>query len=285
MNGGMFIFLPGDNEVVIFKYRSKGVYNIKIDRQTLHIELKYKDKSVVKFTDELLNPGNLSEFKRTINNYVYYFKDGIVILKKFTFKKPFIPKLGRRVSYNREKEFKVITMDLETRNINGKIYPYAVSLYDGNIFKFLYLSYYENSDDLLKASIMYLILNKYNNYTVYLHNFSKFDGIFLVKILTDLSNKVNIIMRDSSILSVIFHFGKNKLYFKDSYLMLPLSLKNLAKQFNVEDKGIFPYKFVKRKLLISFGAFKKNFYSSTPFFELQRININNISICNQNLYR
>lgn len=237
-------FLPGGNEALIFKYRSKGVYTVKINKHTLHVELKYKDKVVVKFTDILLNTGDLSEFKRRINNHTYYFKDGKVLYKEFTYKKPYIPKLGRRINYDREKDFKVITMDLETRSINGKISPYACSIYDGKEFKFFYLSDYENSDALLKASILHIMTKTYNKYTVYLHNFSKFDGIFLVKVLTELSNKINIIMRDSNILNVVFHYGKNKLHFKDSYLMLPLSLKKLAKSFNVEDKGIFPYKFV-----------------------------------------
>uniref|UniRef100_UPI0030E2B40F DNA polymerase n=1 Tax=Daedaleopsis nitida TaxID=1140402 RepID=UPI0030E2B40F len=237
-------FLPGEEVAIVFKSRSKGIYNVKINKQTYHVELKYKDRVVVEFQDELLNTGDLSDFKRIINNYTYYFKDGEVVYKEFTYKKNYIPKLGRRINYNREKDFKVITMDLETRCINGVISPYACSIYDGKEFKFFYISEYGNSDALLKACIIYLMKKKYNKYTVYWHNFSKFYGIFLVKVLTDLSNKVNIIMRDSNILNVVFHDGKKKLHFKDSYLMLPTSLSKLAKQFMVEDKGIFPYKFV-----------------------------------------
>jgi hypothetical protein len=59
---------------------------------------------------------------------------------------------------------------------------------------------------------------------VYIHNLSLFDGIFLLGSLSELSIKDN-----------------------DIQLLLPLSLRKLAKTFNPKDKNqkdIFPYKFV-----------------------------------------
>jgi hypothetical protein len=41
--------------------------------------------------------------------------------------------------------------------------------------------------------------------------------------------------------------NKYKLHFRDSLLILPGTLSSLAKNFNVENKGIFPYKFVNNK--------------------------------------
>ena len=124
------------------------------------------------------------------------------------------------------------------------MYPYAVSTFDGEELNFFYLSDYKDSDELLGESIKSLMQRKYNGYIVYLHNFSNFDGIFLLKILTELSSRINIIMRESSIIDITLYFAKYHLKFRDSYLMLPSSLRKLAKQFNVDDKGIFPYKFV-----------------------------------------
>lgn len=37
---------------------------------------------------------------------------------------------------------------------------------------------------------------------------------------------------------------KYNIKFKDSYLLLPASLIKLAKSFNLENKGIFPFRFV-----------------------------------------
>ena len=258
-------FFPSEKEAIVYKYRSKGFYKIRILLYKYTVELFYKDKKVVEFTDELLNTGNLSEFKRTFKNQVYYFKDGEVEYKEFTFKKPFIPKIGRKVNHNLLKDFKVITMDLETYTHDGKVYPYASSIYDGQTYKFFYKSDFKNSEDLLRESIIYLMQKKYDGYTVYLHNFSKFDGVFLLKVLTDLSLKINIIMREGLILNITFYYGKNKLFIKDSLLMLPLSLKKLSKQFKVPDKSLFPLKFVNPLNLDYDGPVPSidNFYSIT----------------------
>ena len=92
---------------------------------------------------------------------------------------------------------------------------------------------------------------KYNQYKVYVHNFSHFDGVFLLGILSSLSDKLKPIIRDGRIIDLSFEFGegktKYKLYFRDSYLLLPASLRRLAKNFKVENKGFFPFKFVNNK--------------------------------------
>jgi hypothetical protein len=86
---------------------------------------------------------------------------------------------------------------------------------------------------------------KYHGYKVYLHNFSNFDGVFLMRILSSLCNRLNPIIREGRIIDLRFPFGsKYSLYFRDSYLLLPSSLAELAINFNVENKGQFPYSFV-----------------------------------------
>ena len=77
-------------------------------------------------------------------------------------------------------------MDLETRVINGTMSVYCCSIYDGtNLFNF-YLTDYNNEYDLLVSAINSLFKRKYRGWCVYLHNFSNFDGIFLLKILFSL---------------------------------------------------------------------------------------------------
>ena len=84
---------------------------------------------------------------------------------------------------------------------------------------------------------------------VYAHNFSKFDGIFIVKILGQLHKEklvtLKFVKRDSNLISITVNFTedgeKYSIEFRDSLLMLPSSLRKLSKAFNVESKGYFPF--------------------------------------------
>jgi hypothetical protein len=88
---------------------------------------------------------------------------------------------------------------------------------------------------------------------VYIHNLSLFDGIFLLGSLSELSikdNDIQLLKRDNKLIIIRFKYGKEDddcIEFRDSLLLLPLSLRKLAKTFNPKDKNqkdIFPYKFV-----------------------------------------
>jgi hypothetical protein len=66
-----------------------------------------------------------------------------------------------------------------------------------------------------------------------------------MKVLASLSNSITPIIRDNRIIDFRIKLGNEvNLYFRDSCLMLPASLKDLAKKFGVEEKGTFPYLFV-----------------------------------------
>jgi len=52
------------------------------------------------------------------------------------------------------------------------------------------------------------------------------------------------LIKDDKMIDIKIIFGKYNIAFRDSLLILPSSLRNLAKQFNVDNKGIFPYNFV-----------------------------------------
>ncbi len=77
-------------------------------------------------------------------------------------------------------------MDLETKSINGTLIPYCVSIFDGKKAYSFYIDEFESSENMLKASIKFILKRKFNKHRVYLHNFSYFDGIFLMKIISDL---------------------------------------------------------------------------------------------------
>jgi DNA polymerase type B, organellar and viral len=109
-----------------------------------------------------------------------------------------------------------------------------------------------NPEEMLNESMKYLMENKYNNYNVYLHNLSYFDGIYLIERLSSLTNeKLKPIIREGRIITFPFKYKslrKNKtINFRDSYLLLPSSLYKLCKIFHVEDIGIFPFNFVNNK--------------------------------------
>nr|YP_009493135.1 DNA-directed DNA polymerase [Ganoderma leucocontextum]AWJ63930.1 DNA-directed DNA polymerase [Ganoderma leucocontextum] len=88
------------------------------------------------------------------------------------------------------------------------------------------------------------MLRKYHGHVVYLHNFSRFDGIFLLRVISDLSDKVEPIKRKGDLINVHLFFSEYSIHFRDSNLLLHSSLGSLAEAFHVDEKGIFPYKFI-----------------------------------------
>ena len=99
--------------------------------------------------------------------------------------------------------------------------------------------------ELVRKSIEYLIERSKYTRTVYVHNLSNFDSIFFLKYLAQIpDSNLKILMRDGRFIQIQLTSKDDKknfsLTFRDSYQMLPNSLKALAKTFSVENKGIFP---------------------------------------------
>lgn len=238
-----------DKEAIVYKFKSKFEYHIKfINHSTMETKYKFNNKLLFTFTDELKDKNNLGTFTRKLDNYEYHFENGNLLLKSKIYKTDNIKKIGKKPIYiNR-----FLTMDLETITIDNTITPYCVCIYHkeeiyGEVIEekySFYLNDYNNYEDMLIDSIKCLMKRKYHGYKIYLHNFSKFDGIFLLKILPKLTEDITPIIKDGNIINIRFKFaGKYILYFRDSYLMLPSSLNKLCKCFNVEDKGLFPYSY------------------------------------------
>lgn len=135
-------------------------------------------------------------------------------------------------------------MDLEYININGVWSVYLASIYDGVKVNSFYLSDYKDSNELLEEAIISIMKRKYDGYRVYLHNLYKFEGIFLIKILNNLSDKINPIINDNKFIEIKFKFGRFSIKLRDSLLVLPASLAKLVKGFKVESKRTFPLLFV-----------------------------------------
>jgi hypothetical protein len=166
------------------------------------------------------------------------------------------------------------------------MYPYCSSIYDGKNFKTIYITDYENkfssieeqSKALLIDSILYLLKPKYSGFKVYIHNFSYFDGIFIMKILTDLNILIKPIIRDGRFIETKIYYDlltkdlineefilenneplkkennyylndsksyRHSLSLRDSLLLLTSSLDELGETFKLDiKKDIFPYEFV-----------------------------------------
>jgi len=98
----------------------------------------------------------------------------------------------------------------------------------------------------ITKELVKLISNKkYEGYKIYAHNFHSFDSLFLLKYLVKLG-ECKPILHEGKLISLNFKgLGmKKSLTFKDSFLLLPSSLKKLSESFGINNpKGIFPILF------------------------------------------
>ena len=133
-------------------------------------------------------------------------------------------------------------MDLETINIDNIMVPYAICWYNGDESS-AYVSDNLQKDKLnpelaffegVKAAMDEICIREYKNFTIYFHNFAKFDSYFLIKQLVKLG-KVKPIIHKGKIITMKFtHTNGYSVFFKDSYLLLPKSLRELGKSFNID---------------------------------------------------
>ena len=198
-----------------------------------------------RFIDNWNSPADIInnplDFQRKVDGRsTYTYKNGELILKKTLRKTDFITETTKSLFRNSN----FITLDIETRTLeDGTMVPYCVcmcipSTFEQNQFKIpelrqvsFYLEDFEDYDHMLKEAIIYLMIPKYSGFKIFIHNFSYFDGIFFMKIITALSHKIRPIIRDSQIIELKTYFGKNDMYsisFRDSFLLLPSSLKSLC---------------------------------------------------------
>jgi hypothetical protein len=142
-----------------------------------------------------------------------------------------------KVLYN-----KFWTLDIETINDCGNLKPYLICAYNGSE----YITSFAKDQKELFSTFMKELLAKIksgSSITIYAHNLSSFDGIFLLRHLIGLSS-VEPLLHNGKLMTIKVKVGEgNKtIIFKDSYLLLPLSLRKLCKAFNVTlQKSQFPF--------------------------------------------
>jgi len=144
-------------------------------------------------------------------------------------------------------------MDIETYIKDGIHIPYIISWFDGENTLSYFISDFKNSEYMIINCIKEIMVKKYDNWKIYIHNLAKFDGIFLLKILANLG-EIKPIIHDNKIISITFKMNGYVVTFKDSQQILIFSLRDLGQTFNVNiQKSIFPYTFVNENNLEYIG--------------------------------
>lgn len=215
-------------------------YEIDVSLDALINKVTVSGASDLKWIDTKL-PGGLG-FKREIGKSTKYFIDGVNVLNK-----QMLPAKAIKKSNTDRKIGGFVTLDIETIRLENKHIPYLICAYNGidKITSFANSSL--DQTELFTNFVNQLLSNSFttgNNITVYAHNFSRFDGIFLMKHLVGFG-KVDPLLFNGKLISLKFKSVSGKtITFKDSMLMLPLSLRELCSAFNInEAKSYFPFNF------------------------------------------
>lgn len=118
----------------------------------------------------------------------------------------------------------IATFDIES---NHWIDLEMLGMFDGKQYKLFRTA---------KQFLSYIDKKEYNKFRFYAHNAGRFDILFLLEELLENWDVVKMIERSGSLIFLKAH-GKNAtITFADSYALLPKSLRDLAKTFDVEHK-------------------------------------------------
>jgi hypothetical protein len=215
-------------------------YRIDMSLDGLTNNVSIMGAAVLNWVDTCFGEG----FKREINKSTIYFVNGEIVLRKQQF--PAKPLTKNNKDRNLQTYF--VTMDIETLLVNNKHIPYLLTAFNGTDYV---TSFGNNQSELFSQFINGLFnfnfLNRSTKLIVYAHNLSGFDGIFLLKQLLPFG-KVEPLIHNGKLISIKLktssglYKGKT-IIFKDSMLLLPLSLRLLCNAFNISiPKGYFPFK-------------------------------------------
>lgn len=224
-----------------------------INSTSYNVTVRNREKIIFTFQDESTsNNRDLTLFKRTIIENgiekLYIFDSGKVVFYTIPKKSTYISKVSKDL-VNLDKP-KILTLDLETRVIKDLMIPLCMSIFDGKNAYSTTFNQDSWQNDMI-AGLKVIMKRKYDTYKIYVHNFSYFDGIFMIDVLSMLG-EVKPFMRDNQILKLVFKFKTDKgryctLYFYDSMLLFHDSLDNLSKSFSIKNKKMyFPLMFLNK---------------------------------------
>lgn len=159
-----------------------------------------------------------------------------------------------------------VAADFETIVHENKHFPFTGSISNHKTTRNAYIDTHKLKEDLsnlesLSNDFLLLfwdklkaMLNKYPKKTkkqIYFHNMNKFDGIFILKLVGLLLDSNKIKSTDTSLIHrnyVLYEIIIEDMSFRDSIQLLPGSLNNLAKTFDVGNKPNIDIKFTYHSL-------------------------------------
>lgn len=271
-----------NEKVIVYEYQKKYLHVIK-NEETLENKVEIFDKNN-KLIDWFVDSEFDGYFIRQVDDlFIKMSNEDILYLETLISVKFNTKNILTKKDYIFND--KILTFDLET--FSNNCIPYACGFYDGKNSYIYYLTNYNSIEDMVIDCFKGMLTFNYNNYTVYIHNLGKFDGTIIYKILLEYfdikplsSNKDQVYSYEIKNISSSLLDDKNnksktkkitKLILKDSKKILPGSLRNLGKSFNVETlKGIFPYKYV-NEFNIDYIGKKPNIF----YYELKDLINNN----------
>jgi hypothetical protein len=265
----IFILQTASNNVAMIEQTS--IEDTGVISEINKVKIFKNGKIALEFIDTKIDE---KTFIRDIGERKYHFVDEkltlLTVKKSGKFISAIDNKKKKSAALTKVNKDKILTLDIETKVVNDQHIPYTISIFLGsvgtqkkqtlgNLFSSFYLSDFRsdntfNHKDMLKTAIKTILKRKFKNYHVYVHNFANFDAIFLLNILVELAYEMNggikPIIHKGKIISISLYFSiaksqKYVIHFKDSFQILPNSLKLLCESFDVSTKkSIFPYAFV-----------------------------------------
>ena len=241
--------------------------------------------NISKFID-IVDSNNPNIFKREIGNITLYIdSNGNIVNKeiKLSFNSIKPRNIPIRLNSLNYSDYKFGTLDIETYNDKyNTSKAYAIGFHVKDSTNTYYLGSDLDSNKLIVECLDGMLKEVYNNYTFYVHNFSKFDVFFLLKIVINLNENnptiynYDIVSNDSEILCIKI----SKTFFKDvkgktvkrtynikivdSLKFLNSSLHELCSIYKPSVvKTFFPYEFVNENTIFYIGKTPSlDYYSS-----------------------
>ena len=233
-------FFKKDELVIYIKVTSEGHEGILFDHNKKEIIYKFED---------IITEGN--KFIRIMDKYIIYIDNFNITHLDRLMNNTFISASKANAKLNSQ----IVTFDIETYIKDGKFIPFSCGWFTGDFMKTYYLTDFKSHYEMLLQALTEL-LDFNPNAKVYIHNFSNFDYMFLIKVLFE-NFIVKPYFRDNKVINLVYQHkdnDKSKIYLFDSYLILPSSLRTLALKYKIADlKGYFPYSFVNENNLDYIG--------------------------------
>ena len=225
--------------------------NVKVVATDYHVTLYKASLLKAKWIDRYCDP--------KINSWVRHFNHlGIrVLYEGSTYKHAEMRyKTSHWQPTTEDKEYnkKIGSLDIETFTDNdgiGLAIPYAGFRKITGEEELFYLNAQEDPINMLCRMITRLLDEKNDGWLFYVHNLSRFDSRFILAALGRMGLKPKKLLgraiNEIFFITISKKIGKKNITvtLTDSMYILSSSLDNLAKKFATENKGYFPYSFVR----------------------------------------